>query len=203
MTDRPTVHVVDDDEAVRRSLAYTLRTAGHVVHTWPSGEAFLDGVEAEPACVLLDVRMPGIDGLAVQRELAARGLAFPVIVMTGHGDIATAVQAMKGGAIDFLEKPFESINLRRALTTAAERLAAAEGHQHRLAEAEARLRILTPREREVLDALARGLPNKTIAWELGISARTVEVHRANVMSKLELSTLSDVLRIAFAAGMGL
>lgn len=203
MTDRPTVHVVDDDEAVRRSLAYTLRTAGHLVHTWPSGEAFLEGLEPGPACVLLDIRMPGMDGLAVHRAMAARGLALPVIVMTGHGDIATAVQAMKGGAVDFLEKPFESVTLRKALAAAAERLAAAEGHQHRLAEAQARLRILTPREREVLDGLARGLPNKTIAWELGISARTVEVHRANVMSKLELHTLSDVLRVAFAAGMGL
>ena len=203
MTDLPDVHVVDDDEAVRRSLAYLLRTAGHVVYTWASGEAFLAGMTAGPACVLLDVRMPGIDGPEVQRELAARGLALPVIVMTGHGDIATAVQAMKAGAIDFLEKPFESATLRKALATAAERLATADSHQAQLAEAEARLRILTPREREVLDGLARGLPNKTIAWDLGISARTVEVHRANVMTKLGLPTLSDVLRIAFAAGMGL
>ena len=203
MTDLPDVHVVDDDEAVRRSLAYLLRTAGHVVYTWASGEAFLAGMTAGPACVLLDVRMPGIDGPEVQRQLAARGLALPVIVMTGHGDIATAVQAMKAGAIDFLEKPFESATLRKALATAAERLATADSHQAQLAEAEARLRILTPREREVLDGLARGLPNKTIAWDLGISARTVEVHRANVMTKLGLPTLSDVLRIAFAAGMGL
>ena len=203
MTDLPDVHVVDDDEAVRRSLAYLLRTAGHVVYTWASGEAFLAGMTAGPACVLLDVRMPGIDGPEVQRQLAARGLALPVIVMTGHGDIATAVQAMKAGAIDFLEKPFESATLRKALATAGERLAAVDSHQAQLAEAEARLRILTPREREVLDGLARGLPNKTIAWDLGISARTVEVHRANVMTKLGLPTLSDVLRIAFAAGMGL
>ena len=203
MTDLPDVHVVDDDEAVRRSLAYLLRTAGHVVYTWASGEAFLAGMTAGPACVLLDVRMPGIDGPEVQRQLAARGLALPVIVMTGHGDIATAVQAMKAGAIDFLEKPFESATLRKALATAAERLATADSHQAQLAEAEARLHILTPREREVLDGLARGLPNKTIAWDLGISARTVEVHRANVMNKLGLPTLSDVLRIAFAAGMGL
>jgi two-component system response regulator FixJ len=203
MTKPRHVHVVDDEESVRRSIGFMLRTAGFTVSTWESGVAFLRAAKAaESGCILLDVRMPEMDGLAVQRDLAASGVAMPVIVLTGHGDIATAVAAMQAGAIHFLEKPFEKAALLAALATGFERL---DSHDAALADRRAatvRIAALTPRERDVLQGLARGHPNKTIAYDLGISPRTVEVHRANVMTKLDVHSLSDVLRIAFAAGIG-
>jgi two-component system response regulator FixJ len=203
MTKPRHVHVVDDEESVRRSIGFMLRTAGFTVSTWESGVAFLRAAKAaEPGCILLDVRMPEMGGLAVQRELAASGIAMPVIVLTGHGDIATAVAAMQAGAIHFLEKPFEKAALLAALATGFERL---DSHDAALADRRAaavRIAALTPRERDVLHGLARGHPNKTIAYDLGISPRTVEVHRANVMTKLDVHSLSDALRIAFAAGIG-
>ena len=204
MTERRLVHIVDDEDAIRRSAGFMLRTSGFSVETWASGLAFLKEVRhLEQGCILLDVRMPEMDGLAVQAALTERGIAMPVIVLTGHGDISIAVQAMKGGAVDFLEKPFERTVLLAALDTAFARLGAAGDRSARAAEATVRLGILTPRERDVLEGLAHGLPNKAIAYDLGISPRTVEVHRANLMSKLDVRSLSDALRIAFAAGMGL
>lgn len=203
MTASRLIHVVDDEEAVRRSISYTLRTSGYAATCWSSGVEFLKHVRhLDPGCVLLDVRMPGVDGLAVQRALAERGVMMPVIVMTGHGDVSVAVRAMKAGAIDFLEKPFERAALLMALEAAFERLAAADQASARAAEADVMIAALTPRERDVLEGLARGLPNKTIAFNLGISPRTVEVHRANLMAKLDVRSLSDALRIAFAAGLG-
>lgn len=197
------VHVVDDEESMRRSTSYALKTSGYAVTTWPSGAAFLKEVkQVEPGCVLLDVRMPEIDGLEVQQLLADRGVTLPVVVMTGHGDIGIAVRAMKAGAVDFLEKPFEKAALLEAIDAAFARMAKADEAASRAAEAQVLLAALTPRERDVLEGLAKGLPNKTIAYDLGISPRTVEVHRANLMSKLEVRSLSDALRIAFAAGMG-
>jgi len=194
---------VDDEEAIRRSASFMLKTSGFAVQTWPSGAAFLKEVRhAEYGCILLDVRMPEIDGLEVQSLLAERGVTMPVIILTGHGDVSIAVRAMKSGAIDFIEKPFEKAMLLRAIDTAFERIAATDQAGARAAEAEIVLGALTAREREVLDGLAKGLPNKTIAYDLGISPRTVEVHRANLMSKLDVRSLSDALRIAFAAGMG-
>jgi two-component system response regulator FixJ len=145
--------------------------------------------------------MPEMNGLTVQRELSERGVGMPVIVLTGHGDIGTAVEAMKNGAVDFLEKPFEKAQLLRALEIGFHRL---QNRRDELASAhDARVRVaaLTPRERDVLAGLVRGHPNKTIAYDLNISPRTVEVHRANVMSKLDVRSLSDALRIAFAAGL--
>ena len=202
MPERRLVHVVDAEDSVRRSAGFMLRTAGFAVKTWESGVAFLrEAKSAEPGCVLLDVRMPEMDGLEVQRELAARGIAMPVIVLTGHGDIATAVEAMRNGAIDFIEKPFEKAQLLAALAIGFHRL---EHRQDELAsarEASVRIAALTPRERDILRGLVRGHPNNTIAFDLGISPRTVEVHRANVMSKLNVHSLSDALRIAFAAGL--
>ncbi len=203
MTDTRLVHVVDDEDAIRRSLDFLLRTAGFSVEKWSGGAAFLKGADrAVPACVLLDVRMPGMDGLQVQDEMADRGMNFPVIVLTGHGDIATAVRAMQGGAVDFLEKPFERDRLLKALELGFSLLAGREQARDREQWARTQVAALTERERQVLDGLACGYPNKTIAYDLGISSRTVEVYRANAMEKLDVASFADALRVAFAAGMG-
>jgi two-component system response regulator FixJ len=197
------VHVVDDEEPIRRSLDFLLRTAGFQVEKWEDGTAFLKGADrAEPACVLLDVRMPGMDGLQVQAEMASHGFNMPVVVLTGHGDIGTAVRAMRAGAVDFLEKPFDRARLLQALEIGFLQLADREGQRQREAWAKTEIAKLTERESEVLEGLACGYPNKTIAYDLGISSRTVEVYRANVMEKLEVSNFADALRVAFAAGMG-
>ncbi len=203
MPDGKLVHIVDDEEAVRRSTSFMLKTSGYAVQSWSSGISFLkDARDVEPGCILLDIRMPEMDGLAVQAALAERGVTMPVVILTGHGDIGTAVQAMKAGAVDFLEKPFEKQALLDAIELAHERIASAGNRAARASEASAVLGALTPREREVLEGLAQGLPNKAIAYDLGISPRTVEVHRANLMAKLDVKSLSDALRLAFAAGMG-
>ncbi len=203
MTDRKLVHIVDDEDAIRRSASFMLKTSGYSVQTWPSGVAFLKEVRHVPeGCILLDVRMPEMDGLEVQAALNERGVTMPVIFLTGHADVTIAVRAMKAGAVDFLEKPFEKVALLSAIEAAFTRLAASDSGAARAAEARVILGALTPREREVLEGLAQGLPNKTIAYDLGISPRTVEVHRANLMSKLDVRTLSEALRLAFAAGMG-
>ena len=140
-----------------------------------------------------------MDGLQVQQALRDKGIALPVVIMTGHGDVTLAVQAMKAGAVDFIEKPFEKAVLLDAIQLAFERLNRSQAAKERASEAHVRLQALTQREREVLDGLAQGLPNKTIAYDLGISPRTVEIHRANLMTKLEVRSLSEALRIAFAA----
>jgi two-component system response regulator FixJ len=203
MTTHRMVHLIDDEEALRRSVGFLLRTSGHAVTTWDSGVAFLkEARHAEPGCVLLDVRMPEMDGLEVQRAMAERGIAMPVIILTGHGDIGMAVAAMKGGAVDFLEKPFEKAALLAAVKAAFLRLDGQEQAQDRAQDARTRIALLTPREQNVLAGLARGLPNKSIAYDLDISPRTVEVHRANLMTKLGVSSLSDALRLAFAAERG-
>ena len=196
------IYVVDDDEAIRRSLSFLLKTSGYAVRLFEGGTAFLkEAAGLEPGCVLLDVRMPDIDGLEVQRELRARGVMLPVVIMTGHGDIDMAVAAMKAGASDFIEKPFEKAALLGCVE-AARRVAVAErGAGARAEDARARLNVLTDRERDVLDGLVQGLPNKTIAFDLGISPRTVEIHRANLMQKLDVKCLSESLRIAFHAGV--
>ena len=201
MSDR-TVHLVDDDEAVRRSTGFMLKTSGYLVKSYSSGTELLKQKEFEQGCILLDVRMPDIDGLQVQQELRKRGVTLPVIVMTGHGDVTVAVQAMKAGAVDFIEKPFEKSVLLSAIDEGFARIAQADRSHARAEEAEVRLKALTPRERDVLEGLVRGYPNKTIAFDLDISPRTVEIHRANLMSKLSVASLSEVLRIAFAAGWG-
>ena len=203
MADRKLVHIVDDEEAIRRSASFMLKTSGYAVETWSGGATFLKEVRhLSEGCILLDVRMPGMDGLEVQQALLEGGVTMPVIVLTGHADVSIAVRAMKAGAVDFLEKPFEKAVLLAAIETAFARIASADGAAARAAEADVILAILTPREREVLEGLAQGLPNKTIAYDLGISPRTVEVHRANLMAKLDVRSLSDALRLAFAAGLG-
>lgn len=194
------VYVVDDDPSVRRSVSFMLKTTGHVVETYESGDALLKAAgHLNDGCVLLDIRMPGMDGLEVQDMLRKRGVSLPIVIMTGHGDISLAVRAMKAGAVDFIEKPFDSDVLLSALEEAFRRLSSKAATGERKKDAEVRLESLTPREREVLDGLAQGLPNKTIAYDLGISPRTVEIHRANLMTKLSVRSLSEALRIAFAA----
>lgn len=194
------VHLVDDDEAIRRSVGFMLKTSGFHVRTYESGTSLLKSApDLETGCILLDIRMPGMDGLEVQRALKDKGVTLPVIIMTGHGDVSLAVQAMKAGAIDFIEKPFEKALLLSAIEQGVERLKRSVAGRDRADDAVARLQVLTPREREVLDGLAKGLPNKTIAYDLGISPRTVEIHRANVMSRLGVRSLSEALRLAFAA----
>jgi two-component system response regulator FixJ len=203
MPENKLVHIVDDEDSIRRSLDFLLRSAGYRTERWEDGEAFLKGADkGEPACVLLDVRMPGMDGLQVQAEMGARGYNLPVIVLTGHGDISTAVRAMQGGAIDFLEKPFNRERLLEALDVGFARIEDREAARKREEWAKTEVGKLTEREKEVLEGLACGYPNKTIAYDLGISSRTVEVYRANVMSKFEVGNFADALRVAFAAGMG-
>lgn len=197
------VHLVDDDEAIRRSASFMLKTSGYRVQTYETGVELLKHVRSlEQGCILLDIRMPEMDGLEVQRELRDAGCLLPVVIMTGHGDVNVAVQAMKAGAVDFIEKPFEKQTLLSSLETARARLEHASTLKSRAEEASDRLNVLTPRERDVLAGLVQGLPNKTIAYDLGISPRTVEIHRANLMEKLGVRSLSEALRIAFAAGLG-
>lgn len=194
------VHLVDDDEAIRRSVGFMLKTSGYHVRAYESGVELLKGApNLEQGCILLDIRMPGLDGLEVQAALREKGVTLPVIIMTGHGDVSLAVQAMKAGAVDFIEKPFEKAVMLSAIEHGVERLRKSAANQDRADEAAVKLQALTPREREVLEGLAKGLPNKTIAYDLGISPRTVEIHRANVMSKLGVRSLSEALRLAFAA----
>ena len=200
MSEPKLVHLVDDDDSVRRSVAFMLKTSGLSVKSYASGNEFLrDARKLEHGCVLLDIRMPGMDGLEVQQEMQKIGVDFPVIIMTGHGDIPLSVRAMKAGAIDFIEKPFEKATLLGAIEEAFRLMERTDSGRDRAKSATIRLRALTPREREVLDGLSKGLPNKTIAYDLGISPRTVEIHRANLMSKLEVRSLSEALRLAFAA----
>jgi two-component system response regulator FixJ len=203
MGDRRIIHLVDDEESIRKAASFALKTAGYDVIAYTSGVEFLRTAKsAEVGCVILDVRMPEMDGLQVQTTMAARGINMPVIVLTGHGDVSVAVQAMKGGAIDFLEKPFEKAALLEAVRRAFARLDDVDLRALESSEAEVRVAALTPREQEVLEGLANGLPNKTIAYDLGCSSRTVEVYRASLMAKLEVRNLSEALRIAFAAGFG-
>ncbi|WP_084455169.1 response regulator transcription factor [Novosphingobium rosa] len=203
MSDRQLVHIVDDEIAMQRSLDFLLSTAGYNVQRWSSGESFLRGITPEArGCVLLDIRMPGIDGLEVQARMAAQGLDFPVIMLSGHGDISLSVRAMKAGAVDFLEKPCERDRLLEVVLLAFAHLHNREAWADRRQTACTRIARLTERERQVLDGLACGYPNRAIAEDLGISVRTVEVYRANLMGKMQLTNFADTLRIAFAAGLG-
>lgn len=194
------VHLVDDDEAIRRSVGFALKTSGFQVRSYENGaEILTDAPDLETGCILLDIRMPGMDGLEVQEALRSKGVTLPVVIMTGHGDVTLAVRAMKAGAIDFIEKPFEKALLLSAIEHAMGRLKQSAATLKDAREAQTKLQLLTARERDVLDGLSKGLPNKSIAYDLGISPRTVEIHRANLMAKLEVKSLSEALRIAFAA----
>ena len=196
------VHIVDDDDAVRESAALLLEIAGYDVQTYESGVAFLEAIAgAQPGCVLLDIHMPQMTGLEVQAVLRERGVVWPVIVLTGQGDIGIAVQAMKGGAFEFLEKPYQNEVLLAAIAEAFERLESVIEEGARAAGAQALIATLTPRELQIMQGLLGGLPNKLIAHELDLSVRTVEVYRANVMDKLGARSLSTAVRIAMAAGV--
>lgn len=189
------VHLIDDDEDVRRAVSFLLSTAGLAVRVYETATAFLDQDIAHlTGCVISDVRMPGMDGLELLKHLSARGGGLPVIIMTGHADVSMAVQAMKSGALDFIEKPFSDETLLAAVRSAFDR----QRNQPRgdTSHIQARLDSLTPRERQVLDGLLAGHANKTMAYDLGLSPRTVEVHRANVMTKMGASSLSELVRLA-------
>lgn len=201
MANNAVVHVIDDDADVRQSLAFLLATAGLAVRVYDSATAFLASLEGlQPGCIVSDVRMPGIDGLELQRRLKGLGVMLPVVIMTGHADVPLAVQAMKEGAVDLVEKPFDDEILLEAIHTALERCNHQGGPDGDTARIQGRLQSLSPRERQVLDGLLAGHPNKTIAYDLGLSPRTVEVHRANVMTKMEASSLSELVRMAVRAG---
>ena len=201
MSDRSAalVHIVDDDEAVRDSLALMLEHRGFRTEAYGNAQDFLARLPATPeGCAVVDVRMPGMDGLALQRELARRRLGLPIVIVTGHADVPLAVSAMKAGAVDFLEKPY---TLERMLEAIGAALRAVSPDRVDPAAAEA-VAALSPRERQVLEGLLAGLQNKAIAGALGLSPRTVEVYRANMMEKLRVHTLSQALRVALAAGLG-
>jgi two-component system, LuxR family, response regulator FixJ len=192
------IHVVDDDAAVRDSLRMLLEASGFAVQTHASATEFLAAAADLAGCVLTDVRMPAMDGLELQQCLNERGIRLPVIVMTGQGDIPIAVQAMKAGAVDFLEKPLNDVRLLDAVRRALEEGRRLEEARVNVAEARDRLATLTPREREVLDLLITGLSNKAIGNELGASPRTVEVHRARILEKLQARSLPELVRLVLA-----
>jgi len=201
MPNDPRICVIDDDDAMRDSLSFLLDSAELSADTYESAITFLQALPGlDPACIITDVRMPEMSGTDLLRRLNDMGRAIPVIVITGHGDISLAVEAMKLGAADFLEKPFADEVFIGAVRAALERgKAGAEIRAERAAVIE-RLALLSARERDVLQGLVSGHPNKTIAYDLGISPRTVEVYRSNLMSKLRASSLSDLVRMALLAG---
>ncbi len=191
------VHVIDDDAAIRDSLVMLLESAGHAARAHADAAGFLEALDPDqPGCVVADVRMPGMSGLELQAHLKASRIDLPVIIITGHGDVAMAVQALKDGASDFIEKPFDEDVLLRAVGDALDKGHRAFRERQALADIEARVAELTPREREVMDLVVRGLPNKAVAAELNISVRTVEIHRARVMEKMAAKSLSELVRMA-------
>lgn len=202
MPDEQTVHVVDDDDAVRESLAYLLTSAKIKVQTHDSAVAFLEALPTlSPGCVITDVRMPGLSGMDLLKQLREMAHPVPVIIITGHGDVPLAVEAMKIGAMEFLEKPFDDEVLIESVRSALNNRETAEKHDAQRAELLDRLATLSHRERQVLEGLVAGNPNKTIAFDLSISPRTVEIYRAHVMTKMKAASLSDLVRMAMLAGI--
>ncbi len=201
-SEKAVVHVIDDDEAIRQSLAFLLQTAKIEVKTYPSAAAFLDALpDTASSCVITDVRMPGLSGVDLLRRLKELKIGVPVIVITGHGDVPLAVEAMKVGAMDFLEKPFDDEVLLASVRSALKRQdGETKRHTERL-EIEGRLAALSNRERDVLGGLVAGRTNKQIAFDLGISPRTVEIYRANLMAKMQAGSLSDLVRMALIVGI--
>ena len=197
--DNYVVHVVDDEEPVRKSLAFLLTMSGFTVRVHESATHFLDAAPTVvKACLVTDLRMPDMSGVDLLERLRTMGANIPAIVITGHGDVPMAVAAMKAGAVDFIEKPFEDEVLIEAIKRAASQLEDVVDISHDVASLRARLDGLSVRERQVLTAIVAGLPNKTIAYELAISQRTVEVHRANIMSKMQAKSLPQLVRMAIA-----
>jgi two-component system, LuxR family, response regulator FixJ len=199
----PSVFVVDDDEAVRSSLKLLLKSIGLPAITYQSAQEFLAAYEAQhPGCLVLDVRMPGMSGLELQQLLNLRGATVPVIFITGHGDIPMAVEAMQHGAFDFLQKPFRDQDLLDRVQRALERDRATRQQLKEIDHIRARLTSLTPREREVLELVVAGKANKVMAADLGVSQRTVEIHRARVMEKMGASSLAQLVRMVIDIGHG-
>jgi two-component system, LuxR family, response regulator FixJ len=202
MTAEIDAHVIDDDEAVRESLDFLLRSAKLTVKTYDSAAAFLEVAPTiGSGCIVTDVRMPGLSGIDLLRRLKEMQIGLPVIVITGHGDVPLAVEAMKFGAVDFLEKPFDDDVLLASVRSALNRSEASAALDAERADLRARIAALTHRERDVLDGLIAGHPNKIIAFDLKISPRTVEIYRANVMTKMKAGSLSELVRMALVAGV--
>jgi two-component system, LuxR family, response regulator FixJ len=201
-SDKIVVHVIDDDEASRQSLAFLLQAAQIEVRTYASAAIFLDLIaDISFGCIITDVRMPGMSGIDLLRRLKELAVDVPVIVITGHGDVPLAVEAMKIGAVDFLEKPFDDEVLLASVHSALQRGEGEKRRQAERAEIDTRLAALSNREREVLTGLVAGRANKQIAYDLGISPRTVEIYRANLMNKMQAGSLSELVRMALIAGM--
>ncbi len=201
-SDKGVVHIIDDDDALRESLAFLLRTAGIEGKTYASAKAFLEALpDLSLSCVITDVRMPDMSGIDLLRRFKELKIAAPVIVVTGHGDVTLAVEAMKIGAVDFLEKPFDDEVLLASVEAALRQRGGQAKRDNEHAEIENRLAALSPRERDVLSGLVAGRANKQIAFDLGISPRTVEIYRANLMNKMQAGSLSDLVRMALVVGI--
>ena len=199
MASEPVIHVIDDDEAVRDSLSFLLESAGMNVKSYESAKLFLAGLATlEPGCIVTDVRMPEMSGLELVRELNARACALPVLVITGHGDVPLAVEAMRSGVVDFIEKPFSDETILNSLRAAIHRGQDQFEQATERAAIARRLASLSTRERQVLNGLVAGHANKVVALELGISPRTVEVYRANLMIKMQAASLSDLVRMTLS-----
>lgn len=195
----PTVFIVDDDEAVRDSLRWLMKSVGLAAETYPSAQAFLDSYDPQrPGCLVLDIRMPGMSGLDLQELLPERGVELPLIFISGHGDVPMAVRALKSGAFDFIEKPFNDQLLLERVQRAIEADAAQRRERSARADITARMALLTPREREVLDRVVAGASNKGISRDLGVSLKTVEAHRARVMEKLQAGSLTELVRLVLS-----
>jgi two-component system response regulator FixJ len=202
MQHEPVIYVIDDDEAVRQSIEFLLKTAGIAVRGFDSAVAFLDALaEIGPGCVVTDVRMPGMTGIELLQRVREVKADLPVIVITGHGDVPLAVEAMKLGAADFIEKPFDDDQLIASVRGALNQGADSAKRKAGIADVNAKLAALSNRERQVLEGLVAGKANKVIAFDLGISPRTVEIYRANLMTKMAANSLSDLVRMAMVAGM--
>jgi two-component system, LuxR family, response regulator FixJ len=202
---RGKIFVVDDDESVRQSTCWALRAAGYEALAYESGDAFLRHADVQsPGCAVLDLNMPGSSGIEVLQRLRERGSPLSVVLLTGYGDVPTAVRAMQAGAVDFIEKPYDPEALLAAIGRAQGRATEASGGEspdRRADAARARIRELSPRQCQVLQGLVAGLPNKVIAQDLGVSPRTVEMHRADMMERLGVTNLSEALRLAYDAGL--
>jgi two-component system response regulator FixJ len=197
MPSEPIVHIVDDDSAIRSSLSILMKSVGFDSRAYASAEAFLDQADFErQGCLVVDVRMHGMSGIELQQLLNERGSKLPVIIITGHGDVPMAVQAMKAGAVDFLEKPYDNELLITRIRQCLREISNEQDRESKVAKAKSRLAQLTPRELEVMNLLVAGKHNKAIADDLDISVRTAEAHRAKVMKKLHADSLSDIVRIA-------
>ena len=201
MTRKPTVYVVDDDPAVRRSLEWLVRSQGYDAEVYASAQEFLDLYDpAQPGCLVLDVRMPGMSGLELQRRLLAQNAPLPVIIISAHGEIPMAVRALKDGALDFIPKPLSRQLLLERIGEAIEKDARARRQRARRTDVSNRLSLLTPRQRQVMGLMVRGLPSKVIAADLGISQKTVAIHRAQIMARTGVESLAELVQLVIGAG---